>query len=492
MIAALIFVPLLAGLLSLAVRPAWMRRTVLVLVALAHLAMTAAALVRHPEAELGGWLVLDDLGAVFLGILSLLFVAAAFYGVGYLAREARHPSGDVERRGPVDNQPEAIFTCCLMIFLATMTLVTVSHNFGLLWVAVEATTLASSPLIYFHRHRRSLEATWKYLLVCSVGIALALLGNFFLAIAATQSDGQTVPLVLGDLLASARGLNLDWLKAAFLLLLVGYGTKMGLAPLHTWLPDAHSEAPSVVSALLSGALLNCALLGILRILQVCLGAGLADFVHPLMVLFGLASLTVAAVFIIRQGDFKRMLAYSSVEHMGLVALAIGLGGAASFGALLHAVNHSLTKGMLFLVAGNILAAYRTKSVHDATGVIHVLPISGVLWLAGFLAISGSPPFGPFVSELVILKAAFDQGAAWAAIVALALLVVIFVGMASAVLRMAYGTPPAGIMAERPRESWLTVVPPMALGLGVLILGVHLPPELEDLLRRAAQAVGGAA
>jgi hydrogenase-4 component F len=493
MIAALILVPLLAGLLSLAVRSATVRRTLLATVALAHTAMVAAALVQTPAGELGGWLVLDALGSVFLGILSLLFLAAAVYGTGYLARETHRPSGDVERRGPVDNQPEAVFTCCLLLFLATMTLVTVSHNFGLLWVAVEATTLASAPLIYFHRHRRSLEATWKYLIVCSVGIALALLGNFFLAIAATQPQGEpVVPLVLGDLLGAAQSLNADWLKAAFLLLLVGYGTKMGLAPLHTWLPDAHSEAPSMVSALLSGALLNCALLAILRILQVCLKAGLADFAQPLMILFGLASLTVAAVFIIRQGDFKRMLAYSSVEHMGLVALGVGLAGAAGFGAMLHAVNHSLSKGLLFLVAGNILAAYRTKSVADTSGVIHVLPVSGVLWLAGFLAISGSPPFGPFVSELVIFKAAFDQGLAWVAVLALCLLVVIFIGMAAAVLRMAYGTPSPTALAAQPRDTWRTTLPPMALGGLVLMLGVYLPPPLEELLRRAAEAVGGAA
>ena len=206
-----------------------------------------------------------------------------------------------------------------------MTLVTVSHHFGLMWVGVEATTLASAPLIYFHRQHRSLEATWKYLLICSVGIALALLGNFFLAVAAGRAGRQLDgPLSLSDLSGRCRiGLIVSWLKAAFLFFLVGYGTKMGLAPLHTWLPDAHSEAPSVVSALLSGALLNCAFLAILRVHRFAPPPGEAAFSQGLLVFFGLISMGVAAMFILGQADFKRMLAYSSVEHMGILALGVG-------------------------------------------------------------------------------------------------------------------------------------------------------------------------
>ena len=320
-------------------------------------------------------------------------------------------------------------------------MVTVSRHLGLMWVGVEATTLASAPLIYFHRHHRSLEATWKYLLICSVGIALALLGNFFVAVAARSAGGPTIHLTIDDLVAHAGSLNPLWLKAAFLFFLVGYGTKMGLAPLHTWLPDAHSEAPSVVSALLSGALLNCAFLTILRTHSLLSAAGLAAFSSDLLVLFGLISMAVAAVFILGQADFKRMLAYSSVEHMGILALGIGIGGVATFGAMLHAVNHSLTKAMLFLAAGNILALYRTKSTTRVRGVLRTLPITGVLWLAGFLAIVGSPPFGPFLSELTILKGVLDAGRPVVAVAYLLALAIVFVGMATIFLRMAYGPPP---------------------------------------------------
>ncbi|MGC8490747.1 MAG: proton-conducting transporter membrane subunit, partial [Syntrophobacteraceae bacterium] len=274
-----------------------------------------------------------------------------------------------------------------------------------------------------------------------------------------------------------------------------YGTKLGLAPMHTWLPDAHSEAPSMVSALLSGALLNCAFLGVLRIQQVCFAAGQGQFGQHILLALGLLSMTVAAVFIVGQSDFKRMLAYSSIEHMGILSLAVGLGGAAYFGALFHALNHSLTKGMLFLVAGNILTAYKTKSAGEVRGAAKLLPISGVLWVAGFLSITGSPPFGPFLSELIILKSALDQGRFVVAGTFLLLLCVIFIGMASVVLKMYQGTPvvqPAGDSPEPVRggESALAVVPPLVLGVAVLVLGVYLPPALKGLLAHAARAIGG--
>jgi hydrogenase-4 component F len=263
---------------------------------------------------------------------------------------------------------------------------------------------------------------------------------------------------------------------------------MGLAPLHTWLPDAHSEAPSLISALLSGALLNCAFLGILRAYQVVSAAGRIAFAQDLLIGFGLVSMGVAAVFIVGQADFKRLLAYSSVEHMGILALGVGLGGAGAFGAMLHAVNHSLTKGCLFLVAGNILAAYRTKAVAEVTGVAQVLPLSGVLWMAGFLAIAGSPPFGPFLSEFTILKAALDQDRPAVAAAYLGLLALVFIGMATLVLGMVQGTPARRDRA-RPEPLWATL-PPALLCVLVLALGLYVPPALSSLLHEAAGALGG--
>ena len=393
MMLALLGFPFWGGCAAFLLRTDRPRRILLVACAILHLFLTVAAWKVQVKPEFNGWLALDSLGLLFLTLTSVLFLAAAIYAVGYLRQESRGRIKDFEEGGFFSNEPEAVFIGCLLFFLGTMTLVTLSQRFGLLWVAIEATTLSSAPLIYFHRHHRSLEAAWKYLLICSVGIALALLGSFFLVVAAQGTGGRT--LVVQDLVQDAAHLQIPWLKAAFLLLLVGYGTKMGLAPLHTWLPDAHSEAPSVVSALLSGALLNCAFLGILRAVQVCAAAGLLPFVQGLLTGFGLLSMGVAAVFIVGQADYKRMLAYSSVEHMGILALGVGLGGAGIFGALLQAVNHSLTKAMLFLTAGNILGVYKTKAVSGVRGALRVLPVSGALWVAGFLMITGSPPFGLF-------------------------------------------------------------------------------------------------
>jgi hydrogenase-4 component F len=486
-IAALLLVPAVAALAALALRADAPRRTLLVGAAAAHAGLTVAAWVVLPAPAWGGWLALDALGRLVLAITSALFLVCALYAVGYLGRETPGVRRDVGEGVPFDNAPERVFTACLLAFLAAMTLVAVSQRFGLLWVAIEATTLASAPLIYFHRHHRSLEATWKYLLVCSVGIAIALLGTFFLAVAATPAGRAPLPLVVGDLVAGAAAVDPTWLRAALVLFVVGYGTKMGLAPLHTWLPDAHSEAPSVVSALLSGALLNCAFVGVLRLQQVCRAAGIDAFGRDLLVGFGLASMAVAAVFIAGQRDYKRMLAYSSVEHVGVLALGVGLGGAATFGALLHAVGHALAKAMLFLVAGNILAAYRSKSSADVRGMLHTVPVSGALWLVGLFAITGSPPFAPFLSELTILDAALTQGRTAVAVAFLVLLAVVYVGMTGVMLGMAQGTPPAGTAPRR--ETLSAIAPPALLAAGVLVLGVWLPPPLRAVLEQAAQALG---
>jgi hydrogenase-4 component F len=497
MIWALLLTPGIAGLLAFVVPWHGVRRAWLVATALTHAGLTATAWLRMPEPVGGGWLGMDAAAVLFLGIVSALFLVVSVYAVGYLRQEERLKTHADFEEGPLfTNSPEANFTGCLLLFLATMTLVLVSRHWGLMWVAVEATTLASAPLIYFHRHHRSLEATWKYLLICSVGIALALLGNFFLAVASHTSGGEPLRLTVDELQQQATRLDPRWLNAAFILILVGYGTKMGLAPLHTWLPDAHSEAPSLVSALLSGALLNCALLPILRLHGVLVAAGQAAFSQELLIFFGLLSMGVAAIFIIGQTDFKRLLAYSSVEHMGVLVFGVGVGGIAGFGTMLHALNHSLTKGMLFLAAGNLLAAYRTKSTTGTGRVLRVLPGTGLLWVAGFLAICGSPPFGPFISELTILQGAMAGGHLLAAVGYLAALAVIFVGMATIVLRMAYGEPAAapGSTAPAPptvpvREPLWSIAPPAALGLIVLVLGVYVPPGLADLLHRAAEVIG---
>ncbi|MFA5250881.1 MAG: proton-conducting transporter membrane subunit, partial [Parachlamydiales bacterium] len=378
------------------------------------------------------------------------------------------------------NIPEAVFSGCLLFFLAAMTLVLTAQHFGLLWIAMEATTLASAPLIYFHRSRRSLEATWKYLLICSVGIALALLGNLFLVVA---NPNEGAPFLISKWIEQGKTLNPHWLKAAFLFFFVGYGTKMGLAPMHTWLPDAHSEAPSLVSALLSGALLNCAFFSLLRVYQVCLASGLEKFAREIFLIFGLISVFLPLFFIIRQMDFKRMLAYSSIENMGILSLAIGFGGGAIWGGLFHVLNHSLTKALLFLVAGNIVHEYQTKQVFKVSALSRKLPISGALWMIGFLAITGTPPFATFLSKFIILKAAVSQGYGIIAAIVLVFLAAIFIAMAKIFLGMFQKKDAVEI--EPAKEPLLAVLSPIILAVLVLLLGFCPFSFLEHFLKKTA-------
>lgn len=419
---------------------------------------------------LGGWLLLDALGKVVLGFLSVLFLLCSLYAPGYLALRP-------ERQNRV-------LCASLFVGLAMMTLVTLSHHLGLMWVAMEATTLASAPSIYFNQNARSLEATWKYLLVGSVGIALALLGSFFLAYSSLKA-GLESTLLFDQLVEEAPRLSAPWLHAAFVLLSIGYGTKMGLAPMHTWKPDAYGEAPGLVGALLAGGVTSCAFVALLRVYQICRAGAEAAFARELMVVMGILSMAVAAVFMVRQRDFKRMLAYSSIEHMGILVLGIGIGGVAVYGSLLHLINNGLTKGVLFLSAGNIHRAYGSKLTDHVRGALRRVPLSGGLFLAGFLAITGSPPFGPFVSEFTIVNAAVESGQVLAGGLFLLLLGIVFVGMGATVLAVVQGKPADEPTANGFRDSFRTGAPVALCMALVLLLGLYVPAPLEKLLRDAA-------
>jgi hydrogenase-4 component F len=471
----LIIVPLVGALAAFVAPSDRPRPWIVAATATVHTAITLAVVGMGDQDVFSSlWLRLDALGRLVLLVVSTLFLVCAVYAIGYLR-------GRPER-------PNRIFCTALLGFLAMTSLVALAQHLTILWVGMEATTLVTAVLLYFNQNRRSLEATWKYLMIGSVGIALALLGTLFLAYAALIGLGEPV-LLFPTLVRRAGELPSPWVRTAFVFLLVGYGTKMGLAPLHTWKPDAYGEAPGVVGALLAGGMTTSAFLALLRVYRIVDAAGEGAFARELLIGFGLLSMATAAAFMIRQRDFKRLLAYSSVEHMGILVLGIGLGGAGIFAALLHTVNNALTKGVLFLAAGNIHRAYESKRLDDVTGALRRLPVSAGLFLAGFFAITGSPPFGPFVSELQVLVAAMSDGR-WAISAAyLILLAVIFVGMGTTVLAVVQGDPPEG-ETKAIHESWLKTLPIAACLALVLLMGVWIPSRISDLLHDAARLLGG--
>ena len=472
----LVAAPLVLAALAFAMPSGRVRPRVLLAGALVHAVATGWAWASPPPPALGGWVAIDPAGQLVLVVVSTLFLVCAVYAQGYLAR-----------RQDRDNRS---FVGGLLVLLAAVSAVAVAQHLGLLWVAIELTTLSTAPLIYFNHNERSLEAAWKYLVVCSVGIALALLGTFLLALASAGPGGPR-SLLVADLVTAAPSLSRTWVRFAFVCLVAGYGTKMGLAPFHAWKPDAYGEAPGLLGALLAGGVTSVAFLAIVRVLQVCLAVGEVAFARRALSAMGLLSIGLAAVFLVRQRDFKRMLAYSSVEHMGILALGLGIGGAATTGAFLHLVYNGLTKGVLFLTAGNIHRAFGTKQVEHVRGAARLLPASGPVFLLAFLAITGSPPFAPFFSEFAILSGAVQAGAYGRAAAFLIGLAVIFVGMGATILGLVQGAPPEGLKLDPAMgDSRLTAGPPLALLALVLALGLWLPSPLSTLVGEAAALVRG--
>ncbi len=469
MIYVLIFFPILSALVAFLISSNSFRPWVLPLTGIVHFTATLLILIKPELAFSSAWIVLDPVSSLILLTVSTLYLICSFYMVSYL-----------KIRGDLNNR---FFSVSASALIGLMSLVISSHHLGLMWVAIEGTTLVSAPLIYFNHSKKSIEATWKYLIVGSVGIALALLGTFFLAYSAIQG-GLEATLSFDGIRAIAPGLSKSWLHAAFILLMIGYGTKMGLAPMHTWKPDAYGEAPGVVGALLATGITSVALICLLRVYQIMNAAGESAFSSHLLVFMGLFSMIIAGIFMLNQLDFKRMLAYSSVEQMGILALGLGIGSTALFGTMLHIITNAMTKGLLFLSAGNIHRAYQSKSTDQVTGSLKRIPLSSGLFLAGFIAITGSPPFGPFQSIFAILSGAFAAGKYLSGALFLVFLLIVFVGMGITVLKVVQGTPSQDVNAVPYRESFGTVFPVILFFLFTLILGIWMPEPLRDLINNA--------
>ena len=475
----LAFIPIAAALAGFFIRSSPVRARLLPIVATIHLGLLLVCLARGDQPMAGAWFALDALGGWFLLVISSLFNLCAWYAPAYLASR------------PEQHGNHRILVLCMLAFLGLASLMVQAQHPAVVWVVMEATAMTAAPMIYFDRHQRSLEATWKYLMIGSVGIALALLGTMFVAYAAHQAQHGS-SLLFNDLIANAQALPPTWLRAGFVLLLVGYGTKMGLAPLHAWKPDAYGESPGMIGALMAGGVTSCAFLALLRLYAVITAAGQAPMAREMFLALGFLSMAWAGVFLVRQKDIKRLLAYSSVEHMGILAVGIGLGGAAIRFALFHLAANTLVKGVLFLSAGNIHRAFASKHLPFASGAIARAPVSGWLFLLGFLAITGSPPFAPFVSEFGLTMAAFNSGQTWAGILFLVLLGCIFLGMSATVLQVVHGVPDPDMPRTRYEDTPATTVPLIVALLLALVLGLWLPAPLDRLLTKAAAGIEGAA
>jgi hydrogenase-4 component F len=489
MLIILLLIPLLAsGFCFIVPSRRWLELVTVVGTAVVLiLAGLAAHQVMHSGymSELSDWLYADALSVLTLLVIAFVSFTTPLYSVGYLREDMREQ--DVTQGEGLRHLRR--YYVLFNLFVFSMLVVPLSNSLGVLWIAIEGTTLASLFLVSFYGTGEALEAAWKYVIVGSVGIALALFGTILAYYSAVQVLGASYDLNWSVLAPVAAHLNPSIMRLAFLFIVVGYGTKAGLAPMHTWLPDAHSEAPSPISALLSGVLLNCAMYGILRFYALAVPSLGHAYPAALLLTFGLFSLLIAALLIFRQHDYKRLLAYSSVEHMGIIALGVAFGGALGlYGALLQVLNHAITKSLMFFASGQVLLKYETKDIGRVSGVIKLMPVTGGMLLLGGLALTGSPPFSVFISEFSILSAGFRQGYVVAAIAMLVLIALIFVGFLFYLNNMVFGKVNPAI---KPGEmSYLSIV---AMGLSALLivgLGFFIPNPLSDLLHQASAVLGG--
>jgi len=409
----------------------------------------------------------DKLAASFVMLTAAVVCCAATHADTFFAGEAE--------RGHVPNPAHfKVFYACLNMFLLAMSAVFMCDNLGYIWISIEATTLFSAPLVYFDRTKNALEATWKYLIICSVGIAFALLGTVFIFASSQHGAISAGSLNITQLVAHASELDYSLLRLGFIFCLLGYGTKAGIFPLHSWLPDAHSEAPAPASAILSGALLNCALFGIWRVSRIVVASRHHAFTYEMVTVLGTLTVVAAAIFLIRQHSFKRMWAYSSIENVGLILVAIGIGSGALF--FLQALNHSLAKVALFLLSGNIAQAAGSKRLHDLHGIWNASPPLGFLLAMATLAVTGAPPFGAFVSEMLIFQSSASPAHWLVAVLLVAAVAIAFVAVISHVGRILLGGAKADFRAFKPVRASLV---PGALVLASLLMGVLANPRFWE-------------
>ena len=443
----------------------------------AAVALTARVIVNGPLLVLERQFFVDSFNVFLVALTAFVGFTTSIFSRPYMRIE--------QRNGRLTARRLRLYHSMYQLFNFTMLLALLTNNMGILWVALEGATLATVLLVSLYRTPASLEAAWKYFILCGVGIAQALFGTILLYFAAEKLLGGGGGALLWTELADVKShLEPTVLSIAFVFLLVGYGTKVGLVPLHNWLPDAHAEGPTPVSAVLSGLLLNVALYAVVRCKVLVEGSLNTSFARDLMLGFGLLSVVVAALLLSRQKDVKRLFAYSSIEHMGVITFAFGMGGpVANFAALLHMTVHSLTKSAIFFTVGHAAQASGTQVMEDIRGLIESSPLLGWGLLVGTLAILGMPPFGVFASEFLILVTAIGERP-WAAAFFLAALGLAFASVFSKVQPMVFGAAAGERLAMRP-----AMIPVFVHLSIVLMLGLWIPPFLAEWYRQAARLIG---
>lgn len=429
-----------------------------------------------------GFLRADAVSVIFLLGTTFLYAAAAVYSIGYLR------GGE---RTVVFQRYARRFYLGLNVFAWSMICAPLADGLALLWVAVEITTVVSALLVALDDTDSAAEAAWKYVLLASAGLGVGLLATIFMYYAGSTVIGQSYDLAFGPLLAAGGKLPHTAVQLSFVLAIVGYGTKVGFFPVHTWLPDAHSEAPTPVSALLSGSLLAVSFYAILRYYQIAAGAVGPAFPRTVLLVFGLLSLLLAALYLVRQRDIKRLLAYSSVEHMGILAIGVGFGARIALaGVLLHVMAHAAAKGNAFFGVGVLVHKFRTKGIAEIRSGLDALPWTGPLLLGAVLALSAMPPFGLFRSEFQIVTGGLANAAHLPAVLLVVLVTLAFLGLSVATTRMLFTPAGAGAVVVRGEPSWLMVTPMLA-GMAVLVLlGIHLPDDLANLLSTGVAELRG--
>jgi hydrogenase-4 component F len=444
-----------------------------------------------PVSDLNGTFSMDALSGYIMALVVFLSLASAIYSIGYLEHEFEE--GLMNLRGV------RMYYGLLHLFIFTMLMVTMANNLAVMWIGIEATTIVSALLIGlgFHKRPLAIEAAWKYIILCTVGITFALLGTFIAYYASTAVMGTEGALNWTALRQVAGRLNPETMKLAFIFVLVGYGTKAGLAPIHNWLPDAHSQAPSPISALLSGILLNTAFYGIMRFVSIVEPSTGSAFTGNLLILFGLISVGISSVFILVQDNFTRLLAYSSIEHMGIISLGVGIGGSiGTYGALLHILNHALSKPLMFFASGKIQSRFGTTNIANVSGVLSSMPLLGTLTFIGALSLSGTPPFNIFVSEFTVLKAGVDRGLWPVVAVFLLFVVTVFYGVLSGFGKMLFGKPGGSDFVHdghRPGRfsagNMLGDAVMIVMAASVIVLGFKVPEGIDSTIRTCVQVLG---